>query len=161
MCYVPAYNGPSPGAVSFSARCSRCCSAERVTAGVGGAAGPSLQRQQRHFTPRAVVADRKTNLARVRARYASNKKNEDTVLPREVGRAATVVRCQGGNAKAAMPLYSKRALAMVGSAHSPATQTNRGPRSQGLPIRRSTMGKARAPSGSVRLEGCIQDGGLG
>ena len=56
---------------SFSARCSRCRSAERVIAGVGGAAGPSLQRQQRHFTPRAVVADRKTNLARVRARYAS------------------------------------------------------------------------------------------
>ena len=68
-------------------------------------------------------------------------------LPRcreRVERAATVVRCQGGNAKAAMPLYSKRALAMVGSAHSPATQTNRGPRSQGLPVRRSTMGKARA-----------------
>ena len=78
-----------------------------------------------------------------------------------VGRAATVVRCQGGNAKAAMPLYSKRALAMVGSAHSPATQTNRGPRSQGLPIFDAAQWAKREPGGSVRLEGCIQDGSLG
>ena len=42
-----------------------------------------------------------------------------------------------------MPLYSKRALAMV-CTDSPATQTSRGPRSQGQPVRRSTMGKARA-----------------
>ena len=75
-----------------------------------------------------------------------------------VGRAATVVRCQGGNAKAAMPLYSKRALAMVGSAHSPATQTNRGPRSQGLPIRRSTMGKARAQRFGQSASPAVQSG---
>ena len=90
---------------------------------------------------------------------AKLKKNEHTVPPREVGRAATVVRCQ-----VATPRPPCRCIANVLLRWSAQTAPRRkraavrGPRGSRFD---AAQWAKREPGGSVRLEGCIQDGSLG
>ena len=89
----------------------------------------------------------------------NEKRNEETVLPREVGRAATVVRCQ-----VATPRPPCRCIANVLLRWSAQTAPRRkraavrGPRGSRFD---AAQWAKREPGGSVRLEGCIQDGSLG
>ena len=81
------------------------------------------------------------------------------MLPREVGRAATVVRCQ-----VATPRPPCRCIANVLLRWSAQTAPRRkraavrGPRGSRFD---AAQWAKREPGGSVRLEGCIQDGSLG